>query len=54
MLDIVKGPMQHSVNNRIIPVCLPSRWMWHEKFLEETVQISGYGKVEKIGAEGSK
>ena len=40
--------MQKSVHNRMIPVCLPKRWMWHKQFLGSTAEISGYGRVEKI------
>ena len=35
-------------NNKVIPICLPKRWMWHKQFLGSTAEISGYGRVEKI------
>ena len=44
--------MQKSVHNRMIPICLPKKWMWPEQFLNNTVQISGYGRVEKIREDG--
>ena len=41
-------------NNRIIPVCLPKTWMQNEDFRGRTVQISGYGQVEKFTVEGNQ
>ena len=41
-----------SFNNRIIPICLPTISMWHKSFFDWTVQISGYGRIEKDNIKG--
>ena len=39
-------------NNKVIPICLPKRWMWNMKFVGQIAKVSGYGRVESVPVEG--
>ena len=34
------------------PICLPSKGMWKDKFVEKIAKVSGYGRIEALKVSG--